>query len=126
MCRYSPLPAVPRMGRTSGFKTALTESWSACVNCMMRARGGERILRVVATISVLVVDDHRLFADALRARLAREPDLGPVEAELGPETAGDVGEDDEHERSGGQRGAAEREEARRVVVRVGRPGGDSG
>jgi DNA-binding NarL/FixJ family response regulator len=29
-------------------------------------------------ISVLVVDDHILFADALQARLAREPDLDPV------------------------------------------------
>lgn len=29
-------------------------------------------------ISVLVVDDHALFADALQARLAGEPDLGPV------------------------------------------------
>lgn len=29
-------------------------------------------------ISVLVVDDHTLFADALQARLAREPDLSPV------------------------------------------------
>jgi DNA-binding NarL/FixJ family response regulator len=32
----------------------------------------------VADISVLVVDDHALFADALQARLAREPDLRPV------------------------------------------------
>ncbi|MFG2044900.1 response regulator [Dactylosporangium sp. NPDC048998] len=29
-------------------------------------------------ISVLVVDDHAVFADALQARLADEPDLGPV------------------------------------------------
>jgi two-component system, NarL family, response regulator LiaR len=29
-------------------------------------------------ISVLVVDDHALFAEALQARLAREPDLRPV------------------------------------------------
>lgn len=29
-------------------------------------------------ISVLVVDDHALFADALQARLRRERDLGPV------------------------------------------------
>jgi DNA-binding NarL/FixJ family response regulator len=35
-------------------------------------------LSAVADISVLVVDDHALFADALQARLAREPDLGPV------------------------------------------------
>jgi two-component system, NarL family, response regulator LiaR len=32
----------------------------------------------MAEISVLVVDDQALFADALQARLAREPDLGPV------------------------------------------------
>jgi DNA-binding NarL/FixJ family response regulator len=37
----------------------------------------------VATISVLVVDDHPLFADALRARLAREPDLDPVRVSYG-------------------------------------------
>lgn len=30
-------------------------------------------------ISVLVVDDHAVFADALQARLSREPDLAPVE-----------------------------------------------
>ncbi len=35
-------------------------------------------LSAMAEISVLVVDDHALFADALQARLAREPDLGPV------------------------------------------------
>ena len=29
-------------------------------------------------ISVLVVDDHVVFADALQARLLREPDIGPV------------------------------------------------
>jgi DNA-binding NarL/FixJ family response regulator len=33
---------------------------------------------VVGGISVLVVDDHAVFADALQARLAREPDLAPV------------------------------------------------
>jgi DNA-binding NarL/FixJ family response regulator len=32
----------------------------------------------VGRISVLVVDDHAVFADALQARLSREPDLGPV------------------------------------------------
>jgi DNA-binding NarL/FixJ family response regulator len=32
----------------------------------------------VDSISVLVVDDHAVFADALQARLAAEPDLGPV------------------------------------------------
>jgi DNA-binding NarL/FixJ family response regulator len=35
-------------------------------------------MTVVADISVLVVDDHALFADALQARLAQETDLGPV------------------------------------------------
>jgi DNA-binding NarL/FixJ family response regulator len=35
-------------------------------------------MTVVADISVLVVDDHALFADALQARLAQEPDLCPV------------------------------------------------
>ncbi|HZN19528.1 MAG TPA: response regulator transcription factor [Micromonosporaceae bacterium] len=29
-------------------------------------------------VSVLVLDDHAVFADALQARLSREPDLGPV------------------------------------------------
>ncbi len=33
---------------------------------------------VVAALSILVVDDHALFADALQARLERESDLGPV------------------------------------------------
>lgn len=46
---------------------------------MMRGRGRGGILRIVATISVLVVDDHQVFADALGARLARERDLGPVQ-----------------------------------------------
>jgi DNA-binding NarL/FixJ family response regulator len=32
----------------------------------------------VGDISVLVVDDHALFADTLQARLAQEPGLGPV------------------------------------------------
>ena len=32
----------------------------------------------MAGISVLVVDDHALFADALQARLRRERDLGPI------------------------------------------------
>jgi DNA-binding NarL/FixJ family response regulator len=32
----------------------------------------------VAGIPVLVVDDHALFAEALQARLSREPDLYPV------------------------------------------------
>jgi two-component system, NarL family, response regulator LiaR len=32
----------------------------------------------VRKISILVVDDHAVFADALQARLHREPDLGPV------------------------------------------------
>jgi two-component system NarL family response regulator len=32
----------------------------------------------VPGISVLVVDDHAVFADALQARLCEEPDLGPV------------------------------------------------
>jgi DNA-binding NarL/FixJ family response regulator len=31
-------------------------------------------------ISTLIVDDHRLFAEALRLRLGREPDLYPVRA----------------------------------------------
>lgn len=34
--------------------------------------------RAVPGISVLVVDDHAVFADALQARLSRESDLGPV------------------------------------------------
>ena len=32
----------------------------------------------MSTISVLVVDDHRVFADAVRARLSAEPELQPV------------------------------------------------
>jgi DNA-binding NarL/FixJ family response regulator len=32
----------------------------------------------VTAISVLIVDDHAIFADALQARLAREADLNPV------------------------------------------------
>jgi DNA-binding NarL/FixJ family response regulator len=32
----------------------------------------------MARISVLVVDDHQVFADALRARLLIEDDLGPI------------------------------------------------
>jgi len=32
----------------------------------------------VLNISVLVVDDHPVFADALKARLSAEPDLGPI------------------------------------------------
>jgi two-component system, NarL family, response regulator LiaR len=32
----------------------------------------------VDALSVLVVDDHAVFADALQARLSREPDLHPV------------------------------------------------
>lgn len=44
----------------------------------MRASQDEGIVHGVGTISVLVVDDHQVFADALRARLATELDLGPV------------------------------------------------
>ncbi len=33
----------------------------------------------VSPISVLIVDDHAVFADALQARLSREPDLAPVD-----------------------------------------------
>lgn len=45
---------------------------------MMRSAGNARIVPSVALISVLVVDDHVVFADAVQARLSREPDLGPV------------------------------------------------
>ncbi len=41
----------------------------------------------MADFSVLVVDDHALFADALQARLAREPDLGPVSVAYGAQQA---------------------------------------
>jgi DNA-binding NarL/FixJ family response regulator len=34
--------------------------------------------RAVSSISVLVVDDHAVFADALQAVLSGEPDFGPV------------------------------------------------
>jgi DNA-binding NarL/FixJ family response regulator len=33
-------------------------------------------------ISTLIVDDHRLFAEALRLRLGREPDLQPVRSAI--------------------------------------------
>ena len=46
-------------------------------------RGGRLDSAVVVAISVLVVDDHQVFADALRALLAREPDLGPVQVAYG-------------------------------------------
>jgi DNA-binding NarL/FixJ family response regulator len=45
---------------------------------MMRCAPTRWILPSVAALSVLVVDDHAIFADALQARLSREPDLGPV------------------------------------------------
>lgn len=45
---------------------------------MMRAAPGARTLGTMSDISVLIVDDHAVFADALQARLAREADLGPV------------------------------------------------
>jgi DNA-binding NarL/FixJ family response regulator len=48
------------------------------VECMMRSVDLDTMVRPVGDISVLVVDDHALFADALQARLSREPDLGPV------------------------------------------------
>jgi DNA-binding NarL/FixJ family response regulator len=38
---------------------------------------------VVPQISVLVVDDHAVFADVLAARLSAEPDIGPVEVAYG-------------------------------------------
>lgn len=41
----------------------------------------------MATISVLVVDDHAVFADALQARLAREGDLCPVTVAYGARDA---------------------------------------
>jgi DNA-binding NarL/FixJ family response regulator len=44
----------------------------------MCATGEGRIVRIVDDISVLIVDDHRLFAEALQARLLCEPDLRPV------------------------------------------------
>lgn len=50
---------------------------------MMRGDLNGWILLNVAAISVLVVDDHAIFADALRARLSREPDLGPVRVAYG-------------------------------------------
>ncbi|NJC82654.1 response regulator [Planosporangium mesophilum] len=38
-------------------------------------------------IAVLVVDDHALFTEALRARLTQEPDLGPVSVAYGAREA---------------------------------------
>ena len=37
----------------------------------------------MTAISVLIVDDHAIFADALQARLAREADLNPVATAYG-------------------------------------------
>ena len=41
----------------------------------------------MAPISVLVVDDHAVFAEALQARLARECDLDPVRVAYGADEA---------------------------------------
>lgn len=41
----------------------------------------------MAAISVLVCDDHAVFADALQARLARECDLGPITVAYGSREA---------------------------------------
>ncbi len=46
----------------------------------MRARPGCGIVPAVGGVSVLVVDDHVLFAEAVAARLSQEPDIGPVDA----------------------------------------------
>jgi DNA-binding NarL/FixJ family response regulator len=43
----------------------------------------------MASISVLIADDHALFADALQARLARERDLHPVAVAYGARDAMD-------------------------------------
>jgi DNA-binding NarL/FixJ family response regulator len=45
---------------------------------MMRSADDAPHRARVAGISILVVDDHAVFADAVQARLSREPDLGPV------------------------------------------------
>lgn len=45
---------------------------------MMRSARTAGIVRTVADVSVLVVDDHAVFAEAVQARLNREADLGPV------------------------------------------------
>jgi DNA-binding NarL/FixJ family response regulator len=45
---------------------------------MMCAQVTWESMAAVGDISVLVVDDQALFADALQARLALEPDLGPI------------------------------------------------
>lgn len=37
----------------------------------------------VRRISVLIVDDHAVFADALQARLSAEPDMGPIDVAYG-------------------------------------------
>jgi DNA-binding NarL/FixJ family response regulator len=59
------------------------------LSCMMCGRSDGRILRIVTAISVLVVDDHAIFADALQARLLREPDLYPVLVAYGAADARD-------------------------------------
>jgi DNA-binding NarL/FixJ family response regulator len=47
-------------------------------NCTLRSAVRAGIVNPVHRISVLVVDDHQVFADALQARLAAEDLLGPV------------------------------------------------
>jgi len=45
---------------------------------MMRTAPDRRILPTVGDVSVLVVDDHAVFAEAVQAWLAREADLRPI------------------------------------------------
>jgi DNA-binding NarL/FixJ family response regulator len=46
--------------------------------CFLRSNASARMVYRVTPISVLAVDDHQVFADALQARLSVEPDLDPV------------------------------------------------
>src|SRR5207249_10560743 len=45
---------------------------------MMRSAPDGWILPIVEDVSVLVVDDHAVFAEAVQAWLAREADLRPI------------------------------------------------
>jgi DNA-binding NarL/FixJ family response regulator len=50
---------------------------------MMRFPAGMATMPGMTRISVLVGDDHAVFADALQARLARERDIGPITVAYG-------------------------------------------
>jgi two-component system NarL family response regulator len=57
---------------------------------MMWTAGRWVIVRGVGSVSVLVVDDHAVFGEAVAARLSREPDLEPVWVASTAEQARDI------------------------------------